>query len=384
MPEHRAPGVYVEEATLRDTHIEPAPTTLTMFIGLAPEGADTAAGIVHDWDGFTRIYGDANHVIVDGEATPNLLAHAAWTFYLNGGRELLVVPLGRAEEAEPQPADYAAALEGSLGFADVCLVYAPGASTWRQRESIEDLLLAHVEQQDGRFLVLDPPMSQDIDQIRAVRARLDSTHAALYYPWVLATDALERRPEAKILLPPGGFACGIHVRNAITRGVYRAPANLGLLGALDLEIRLDTPRQELLNPEGINCLRFFEGSGFKVWGARTISSDPEWKYISVRRFMDYLERSLLRGTRWVALEPHTEALWARVRNSVEAFLQREWRQGTLSGSEPEQAWFVRCDRSTMTREDLDQGRLVCLVGVAPVTPAEFIVLRISHGTADAA
>jgi phage tail sheath protein FI len=145
---------------------------------------------------------------------------------------------------------------------------------------------------------------------------------------------------------------------------------------------LSNAQQELLNPEGVNALRWFEGRGFRVWGARTISSNPEWKYVNLRRYFAYLERSIEQGTQWVVFEPNDEALWATVRRTVEDFLYVEWTSGRLLGQKPEQAFFVRCDRSTMTQHDLDSGRLVCLVGVAPMRPAEFVIFRIGQHTAD--
>jgi phage tail sheath protein FI len=152
--------------------------------------------------------------------------------------------------------------------------------------------------------------------------------------------------------------------------------------AIEMEVLLNETQQKVLNPEGINCLRAFEGRGVRVWGARTISSDPEWKYVSVRRYCAYLEHSIDRGTQWVVFEPNGEALWAAVRRSIEDFLLTEWRNGALMGDKPENALFIRCDRSTMTQNDLDNGRLICLIGVALLRPAEFVIVRIGLWTAD--
>ncbi len=187
---------------------------------------------------------------------------------------------------------------------------------------------------------------------------------------------------ATLNLPPSGFLCGIYAATDMAQSVNKAPANEVLVGALGLEQALTKAQQEVLNPEGINCLRFFEGRGNRVWGARTISSDPEWKYLSVRRYFNYLEGSIDRGLQWVVFEPNGEALWANVRRTVEDFLFNEWRNGTLMGTRPAEAFFVRCDRSTMTQADLDNGRLVCLIGVAPIRPAEFVIFRIGQWTAD--
>jgi phage tail sheath protein FI len=153
-------------------------------------------------------------------------------------------------------------------------------------------------------------------------------------------------------------------------------------GAIGFETLLNKAQQEVLNPEGINCFRFFEGRGFRLWGARTISSDPEWKYVNLRRYFAYLEHSIDKGTQWAVFEPNGELLWGNVRRTIEDFLLNEWTMGALLGDKPERAYFVKCDRSTMTQNDLDNGRLVCLIGVAPLRPAEFVIFRIGQWTAD--
>jgi len=152
--------------------------------------------------------------------------------------------------------------------------------------------------------------------------------------------------------------------------------------ALRFESDINFHQQELLNPLGVNCLRFFAGRGYRVWGARTASSDPEWKYVNVRRYFNYLEASIDRGTQWAVFEPNGPQLWANVRRTIEDFLLNEWMSGALLGDKPEKAYFVRCDRSTMTQNDLDNGRLICLIGVAPLRPAEFVIFRIGQWTAD--
>ena len=212
-----------------------------------------------------------------------------------------------------------------------------------------------------------------------MRGRLDSTYAAIYFPWVSVLDPITRR---EINLPPSGFVAGIYARNDINRAVWKAPANEVINLALDFEQRLNKAQQDVLNPEGVNCLRFFEGRGFRVWGARTISSDPEWKYVNLRRYFAYLEHSIDRGTQWAVFEPNGERLWANIRETVSDFLYSEWVSGALLGASPKEAFFVRCDRSTMTQNDLDNGRLICLIGVAAIKPAEFVIFRIGQKTAD--
>ncbi|HEY3496564.1 MAG TPA: phage tail sheath subtilisin-like domain-containing protein [Polyangiaceae bacterium] len=269
---------------------------------------------------------------------------------------------------------------------DISIVAAPGSTFGYENgynadgATITNLLISHCERMRYRIAVLDSGNGQTIAQVRAMRARLDSKYAALYYPWVKVLDPVTRE---QIFLPPSGFVSGIYARNDVNRAVYKAPANEVVNLALGFEHLLNKAQQEVLNPEGINAFRFFEGRGFRLWGARTVSSDPEWKYVNLRRYFAYLERSIDKGTQWAVFEPNGEALWANVRRTVEDFLLNEWQSGALLGDKPEKAYFVKCDRSTMTQNDLDNGRLICLIGVSPLRPAEFVVFRIGQWTADA-
>ena len=200
-------------------------------------------------------------------------------------------------------------------------------------------------------------------------------------------DASTRRVQeswfACRLLPPSGFVSGIYARNDAERGVHKAPANEVVRLASNFEFLINQRQQEALNPEGVNCLRFFEGRGFRVWGARTASSDPEWKYVNVRRYFAFLERSIEKGTQWSVFEPNGPRLWANIQRTVEDFLYNEFVSNHLAGRKPAEAFFVRCDETTMTQNDRDNGRLICLIGVAPLRPAEFVIFRIGQKTADA-
>jgi hypothetical protein len=284
---------------------------------------------------------------------------------------------------------YAAAFEQLRAVEDVSIVAAPGHSSFATAnyQAIQGLLISHAAQNRAyRIAVLDTPRGQTISEARAERSRIDSHRAALYYPWVVVANPLARpsRPEieTEITLPPSGFVCGIYARNDVEQGVAKAPANEVVRGALRFESDINFAQQQVLNPLGVNCLRFFSGRGLRVWGARTASSDPEWKYVNVRRFFLYLEASIDRGTQWVVFENNGPRLWANVRETVEAFLYNEWVSGNLLGANQKEAYFVRCDRSTMTQNDLDNGRLICLVGVAALKPAEFVIFRIGQKTAD--
>lgn len=270
---------------------------------------------------------------------------------------------------------------------DVSILAAPGYSALSRYAGIQQALITHAENMKYRIAVLDSPPGADFQEVREIRGTIDSAYGAYYYPWVMVSNPLARpgndRIPQEIALPPSGFVTGIYARSDVRRGVWKAPANEVLRGAVRMERDINQAQQQVLNPLGINCLRFFPGRGYRIWGARTTSSDPEWKYVNVRRYFIFLEHSIDRSTQWVVFEPNGERLWSNVRATVSAFLYNQWVSGALLGSRPEDAYFVRCDRSTMTQDDLDNGRLICLVGVAVLKPAEFVIFRIGQKTADA-
>jgi phage tail sheath protein FI len=285
---------------------------------------------------------------------------------------------------------YAAAFEQLRGLEDISIVAAPGHSSFSpiNYRSIQRALLTHVALPRAyRIAVLDTPPNQLPGEARQERAQIDSTRAALYYPWVTVANPLAkpgREDIAKeINLPPSGFICGIYARNDTEQTVAKAPANEVIRGALRFESDVNFAQNQLLNPIGVNCLRYFPGRGFRVWGARTAGSDPEIKYVNVRRYLLFLEASIDRGTQWAVFENNGPRLWANITETVEAFLYNEWVSGNLLGNTPKEAFFVRCDRTTMTQNDLDNGRLICLIGVALLKPAEFVIFRIGQKTADA-
>jgi len=294
------------------------------------------------------------------------------------------------QEADPDDAHKKATGLASLGeIDDIAIVAAPNSGGYDDFDTCvqaAEAVIDHAELLKYRIAVVDPPQHSSLTQVRHFRGRFDSKYAALYHPWVEIFDPLQRptqgAPPRRILLPPSGFVTGIYARSDITRGVYKAPANEVVRGLTKFELNINKARQSVLNPEGINSLRFFEGRGNSVWGARTMSSDPEWKYVNVRRLFIYLEHSIDNATQWAVFEPNNMRLWANITQMVEDFLLVQWRDGALMGAKPEEAYFVRCDRTTMTQNDLDNGRLICLVGVAPTKPAEFVIFRIGQWTAE--
>ncbi len=305
---------------------------------------------------------------------------------LTGGKDGLRPGAAEYEGTENPGTNARTGLKALEGIEDISIVAAPG-STYGAKGAYKDnaftiqgLVISHVTNMRYRIAVLDSGDGMSISEVRGWRGRLDSKYAALYYLWVRILDPITSQ---EIVLPPSGFVSGIYARNDVTRGVYKAPANEVVTLALGFETLLNKAQQDVLNPEGINYFRFFKGRGYRLWGARTISSDPEWIYVNVRRYSAYLEHSIDRGTQWAVFEPNGEALWGNVRRTIDDFLSNEWQNGALLGDKPEKAYFVRCDRSTMTQNDLDNGRLVCLIGVAPLRPAEFVIFRICQWTADA-
>lgn len=376
MPTYLAPGVYGEETRLRAKEIAGAPTSATAFVGptLAVPAQRGAHPLLTSFQAFAAIYGGPEDLMLDsGGSAPNDLARAAAAYFDGGGRRLYIAPTPPGSSRQ----DYAEALAGLDDLNEVMLVAAPGAAT----DEVTRLLVDHVEAPKRyRFAVLDPPKGATLDEVQAFRAAYDSKHAALYYPWVVAADPLSG---AQITLPPSGFACAVIARTDANRGVWAAPANEVATGALGVERHIDREAQALLNPLGVNCIRALTGRGVRIWGARTISSDPDWRYVNVRRLMTFLEASLDAGLQWAVFEPNGPELWTSVAATVSDFLHNLWRDGALKGAEAEAAFFVRCDHTTMTQADLDAGRLACLIGVAVLRPAEFMVFRVDQETAGA-
>jgi uncharacterized protein len=261
---------------------------------------------------------------------------------------------------------------------DLMGAYQRGALDLESVKAVQQAMIDHCELMGDRMAIIDPPPGLSPQQVKEWRMDLagyDSKYAALYYPWIKIFD-----PASGInrFVPPSGHMAGVWARNDNTRGVHKAPANEVVRGAIALETQLTRSEQELLNPIGVNCVRSFPGRGIRVWGARTLSSDPAWRYLNVRRLFNYLEESILNGTQWVVFEPNDDALWARIRRTISAFLVMEWRRGALFGLTPDEAFFVKCDRETNPAEAIDAGQVTCQVGIAPVKPAEFVVFQLAQ------
>jgi phage tail sheath protein FI len=275
-------------------------------------------------------------------------------------------------------------IEGLEAIDDITMVVVPDLMTTLPGQkldlntikSVQTMIIAHCERLADRVAILDAPPNlspQAVKKWRMDVAGYDSSYATLYYPWIEVNDPVTNRPTN---IPPSGHMAGVWARSDNTRGVHKAPANEVVRGATGLAYNVTKGEQDTLNPIGVNCIRAFPGMGIRVWGARTLSSNPSWRYINVRRLFNFVEKSIERGTQWVVFEPNEPRLWGRVRRDVTAFLTMVWRDGALFGSAPGEAFFVKCDGETNPPASRDLGRLIIEIGMAPVKPAEFVIFRI--------
>lgn len=273
------------------------------------------------------------------------------------------------EIKENVPLKYYSGIKGLEKIDDISIVCAPENATI---EGLPDKIIQHCEDKKDRFAIIDANRNPNFAELFPVR---DSKYAAVYTPWLYVYDILTNN---KKLIPPSGHMAGIYARSDTERGVHYSPANLGMAGVIDLQQEIDKRTQDIINPKGINAIRKFPGRGNIVWGARTMSSDPMWKYISVRRLFIFIEKSVERSTQWAVFEPNNQRLWSRIRTTLIEFLKVVWRDGALMGETPEEAFFVKCDSTVMTQNDFDNGRLIVIVGLAVVKPAEFVIFRFAQ------
>ena len=270
---------------------------------------------------------------------------------------------------------------GIQAFVDndvVSIMAVPGVTD----PNVQLTLVAHCENLASRFAVLDVPKdAKKVQDVIAHRDIFDTNYGALYHPWLTIFDPLDKK---NIAIPPSGSMMGIYARSDNTRGVHKAPANEVVRACVGLDCQFNKGEQDILNPKGVNLIRSFPGQGIRVWGARTAGSNPSWKYVNVRRLFIFIEETIKANTSWAVFEPNDEPLWVRVRRTISVFLNGLWRNGSLAGSSPEEAFFVNIGRDTMSQDDIDNGRLICVIGVAPVKPAEFVIFRISQKTNESA
>ena len=382
----------------------PAGNDITVEVADAPAGAsdDTfklivkqAGKVAEEFDNVTTKKGKQNVVTLvntqsklirlEEIATGGALERPAkGSVPLSGG--------GAPKPAALRPDDYVGDVADRTGFGglealdavtmvsvpDLMSAYQKGMIDLEGVKAVQLGMIAHCELMGDRMAIIDTPPGLNAQQVREWRidmAGYDSRYAALYWPWVKVFDPASGQ---NVHVPPSGHMAGIWSRNDDTRGVHKAPANEVVRGAIALELDITKGEHDLLNPHGVNCIRAFPGRGIRVWGARTLSSDPAWKYVNVRRLFNYLEESILLGTQWCVFEPNDDALWGRISRTIASFLVTEWRKGALFGLTPGEAFYVKCDAETNTAETIDLGQVICEIGVAPVKPAEFVIFRLAQ------
>ena len=401
MPFYHAPGIYVEEISTGARPIMPVGTSTAAFVGVAPDSAKhlNESWAVNNWTEFVREF-------VGESTTSTNLSNAVFGFFRNGGSRCYVVNVGKDQPISGGGKDRRG-LDVLESVDEVAIIAAPGYTDAGSYEA----LLTHCENLKDRVAILDcpeqvrridqltkvatvpaaparrrgtgdtPPESTDTAEPEGLRPR-NSVYAAAYFPWITVRDALLPRKDNMdnyVNVPPSGHLAGIYARSDGTRGVQKAPANEPILGALNVSQRITRAEQELLNPAGINCIRFFPREGILVWGARTIAPESsEWRYLNVRRLFNMIEESIAISTRWVVFEPNDYPLWKSITRDVRAFLTLLWRDGALMGQTPEEAFFIQCDEETNPPDIIDAGMVVTRIGIAPVKPAEFVVFRIGQ------
>lgn len=305
------------------------------------------------------------------------------------GTYTLSAPAQKPEAIEPTHFEGDVARRSGMGglaaVDEITMVVMPDIMTLQngddaQVRDLQGKMIAHCEMAGDRLAILDAPpdlLPQDVLEWRMNAAGYDSKMAALYYPWIEVMNPLTKRP---MMIPPSGHVAGVWCRVDGTRGVHKAPANEVILGANGLGFQITQAEQGSLNKVGINCVRAFPGRGIRIWGARTLSSDPEWRYINVRRLFNYVSESIMEGTQWSVFEPNDKMLWMRLRASVTAFLKTVYRSGALFGATEAEAFYVKCDEETNPPEVVEAGQVVCEIGISPVKPAEFVIFRLSQFT----
>lgn len=308
--------------------------------------------------------------------TPIELAGGAAVIALAGGSDGKVANVSpNVYMGEDNGPGKRSGLAAFLENVDVSIMAIPGVTA----PEVQAALIAHCENCKSCFAILDVPIDRKkTNDVVEFRDMYDTTYAAMYHPWLEMFDPLAKR---SAYFPPSGAMAGIYARTDNERGVHKAPANEIVRGCTGLSCNYNEGEQDILNPKGVNLIRAFTGRGIRVWGARTMSSNGLWKYVNVRRLYIYIEESIKANTNWVVFEPNSEVLWGRVTRTIEMFLATCWRSGALAGSTPSEAYFVECGPTTMTQDDIDNGRLICNIGIAAVKPAEFVIFRITQHTA---
>lgn len=383
---YRTPGVHIESAGERFKPLTEVRMGTCAFLGRTRSGDSHKPVKVDSFDRYCSIFGN------DGSVT----TQAVRGFFENGGSLAYIVNVNPADGRPVTPDDFIGAkgrilrgLRALEPVEDVDLVVAPdlmacyrkeiGFDTIDNLHAVQRAMIDHCERLKDRFAILDAPPDLDLDGIVAYRRQFDTSYAALYYPWVITRIGEAAAPA----IPPSGHVAGVYARCDSEWGVHRAPANLPISGIVDIDTFVHKRERDLLFDNRINGLHAFPARGMRIWGARTLASDKAFTHINVRRLFIMLRRSIDVFAQWVVFEPNGVALWKTLRRSCEAFLYEQYKKGAIIGGKPEEAFYVKCDEETNPPEGQAAGELVIEIGVAPVKPAEFIVVRIHQWTREA-
>ena len=384
MPNYIHPGVYVEEIPVGSKQIVRVATSVTAFVGKATKGSVGKAEFVQGFDDYKRIYGE---IASEGDA----MGLSVQAFFHNGGKFAYICRLAGEGSGSPNVSDFTAFYDNILQkIRDVSIILVPG-EYWAKDGTGNPIIsatLAHCEKMKNRMAIIDPPPDLELDQVTTVKglALPSSSYSVLYYPWVEITNPFynaetNSNADRTLVIPPSSFAAGIWSRVDETRGVWKAPAGIEarLIGSTGLKYKIGYGEQDQCHFLGVNFIRNFTGIGTIVWGARTLATIPEWRYVPVRRTAIMIEQSIYEGTQWVVFEPNDNNLWSALRNNISSFMYGLFCEGALQGAKASDAYFVRCGLGdTMTQEDIDTGQVIMIVGFAPLKPAEFIIVRIQQ------
>lgn len=388
MAELRTPGVYVQQVDSLARPLQALGTRVAGIVGVTPDsGKDVGvARPINDWSQFCKTYFPDN-------AAPTDLAYAVYGFYANGGGRCYISNIGKAGTVAGDGRK-GGGLRAFDTFDEISMIAAPGYCDPASYRALID----HAEKHEDRIAILDsvPTVENVADLTEVAMAEAPakggadaakdkpatskakgppkSSFAAYYFPQLIVAPCFGEKEN--VVVPPSGHIAGIYAANDAKRGVHRAPANCSINTAIGLTQRLTSDQQGLLNEVGINCIRHFRDDGIRVWGARTLSDDPQWRYVNVRRLVMNICESIQEGMKWAVFAPNDQSTRNSVAFNCRAFLKQQWMQGALVGNTPEEAFFVCCNDENNQPEDVRSGRLNVDIGLRPSTPAEFIVFRL--------
>jgi phage tail sheath protein FI len=380
---YKSPGVHVESAGDRYVALDRVETGVTAFLGVTQEGPRNEPTRIGSYEQYERTFG----------AGDGFMEAAVRGFFENGGRTAYVVNVAPRGGLDAIPDDFIGqqgteprGLRALERIDDVDLLVAPDLMQQFQRSvgfpershvlAVQRAMVDHCERMHDRFCLLDSMPGDTMQEAIAWRRHFDSSHASFYFPWI----RVRRGDQVLEPMPPSGHIAGSIARADEAEGVHRAPANQPLQGLVDVSARVRKRERDVCFDQRVNTLIPFPGRGIRIWGARTLSSDPAWTQINVRRLFILIRKSVEKYAQWVVFEPNEESLWKKVVRSVESFLDDLWTEGALVGGTRDEAFYVKCDEETNPPEARDAGQLTVEIGVAPVKPAEFIVVRIHQWT----